>query len=372
MILTGAPLMKNTAAGLCYTSGTTGNPKGVLYSHRSNYLHTLTTIQPNAFNLGTQDIILPAVPMFHANAWGLAFSAPAIGAKLVLPGPKLDGASLYELIEKEGVTVTAGVPTVWQNLLHYMNGNALGFSSLKRVVMGGAACPPNLIEKFQTLDVDVIHAWGMTELSPLGTSGVLDKDMLALPWQEQMRYREKQGRVAVGMDMRIVDDNGSELARDGETSGYLQVKGHSVVASYYKSDESALDEEGFFDTGDIATIDPKGFMRITDRAKDVIKSGGEWISSVEMENTAMSHPGVELAAVIGVPHPTWDERPLLLVKCHDGASVTEEDMKQYIAQSVAKWEVPDAVLFVDQIPLTATGKLHKKVLREQYARDWQW
>lgn len=363
---------ENAAAGLCYTSGTTGNPKGVLYSHRSNYLHTMLTIQPNAFDLGLQDVILPVVPMFHANAWGLAYAAPAIGAKLVLPGIKLDGASLYELIEREGVTVTAGVPTVWQNLLQYMKEGNLGFSSLKRVFIGGSACPPSLIEDFKTLGVDVRNAWGMTELSPLGTSGMLDKEILALPWEKQMEYREKQGRAPVGIDMRIVDDNGEELSHDGETSGYLQVKGHSVVASYYKSDKSALDKEGFFDTGDIATVDPKGFMRITDRAKDVIKSGGEWISSVDMENTVMSHPEVELAAVIGVPHPKWDERPLLIVKCYEDASVTEEDLKQHIAESFAKWEVPDAVQFVDHIPLTATGKLNKKILREQYAEGWQW
>lgn len=363
---------ENAAAGLCYTSGTTGKPKGVLYSHRSNYLHTLITVQPNAFNLGVRDVILLVVPMFHANAWGLTFAAPAVGAKLVLPGLQLDGASLYELMEKEGVTVTAGVPTVWQNLLQYVKKENLGFSSLKRVLVGGAACAPSLIEEFKVLGVDVRPAWGMTELSPLGTSCVLDDDILAMPWAEQMTYRAKQGRVLMGIDMRIVDEGGKELPRDGETSGYLQVRGHSVVASYYKSDTSALDADGFFDTGDIASIDQKGFMQITDRAKDVIKSGGEWISSVDMENTVMSYPGVELAAVIGVAHPKWDERPLLIVQCHEDVSLTSEDLKQHIARSAAKWEVPDAVLFVDHIPLTATGKLDKKLLRKQYAENWQW
>ena len=363
---------ENKAAGLCYTSGTTGNPKGILYSHRSNYLHTMMTIQPNGFSLGMRDVILPVVPMYHANAWGLAFAAPAVGAKLVLPGLKLDGASLYELIENEGVTITAGVPTVWQNLLEYMKINGLGFSSLRRILIGGAACPRNLFDEFKERGVEVGHNWGMTELSPLGTAGVLDSEILDLPWEEQMEYRLKQGRVPMGIDMRIADDDGKELPRDGNSSGYLQVRGHSVAASYYKSDTSALDGDGFFDTGDIATIDPKGFMQITDRAKDIIKSGGEWISSVDMENTVMSHPDVKLAAVIGVPHPKWDERPILIVKCQDGVNVTEEALKVHIAKSAAKWEVPDAVLFVDDIPLTATGKLDKKLLRSKYAENWQW
>ncbi|TQV78935.1 long-chain-fatty-acid--CoA ligase [Exilibacterium tricleocarpae] len=363
---------EQAAAGLCYTSGTTGDPKGVLYSHRSNYLHTMMTIQPNAMNLGIGDVIMPVVPMFHANAWGLAFAAPAVGSKLVLPGARLDGASLYELMENEGVTVTAGVPTVWQNLLQYISEHGLQLSSLKRVLVGGAACPRNVFDDFNALGVEVVHAWGMTELSPLGTCGTMDNEISTLPRAEQMQYRVKQGRVLMGIDIRIVDDKGAELPRDGKTSGFLQVRGHSVVAAYYKKDGSVLDADGFFDTGDIATIDPRGFMRITDRAKDVIKSGGEWISSVDMENTVMSHPGIELAAVIGVPHPKWDERPLLIVKRHPGQSVTAADLQAHIARSAAKWEVPDAVLFVDHIPLTATGKLDKKHLRGQYGASWQW
>lgn len=362
---------ERAAAGLCYTSGTTGNPKGVLYSHRSNYLHTLMILQPDIFNLGSEDVVLPVVPMFHANAWGLTFAAAAVGAKLVLPGLHVDGQSLYELIESEGVTFTAAVPTVWQGLLDYIESNDLYFSTLKEIMVGGAACSEALFLAFRKRGVEVQHNWGMTETSPLGTSSSSSAVMASLPEAEQLTLRLKQGRVPIGVDMRIVNEEGGSLARDGQTNGYLQVKGHSVVSRYYRADEDSLDGEGFFDTGDVATIDGAGYMSIMDRAKDVIKSGGEWISSVAIENSVLDHPAVSLAAVIGVPHPKWDERPLLLVQTHEDSEVSVEELQSLLLKKLAKWEVPDVVLFVDDIPLGATGKIDKKVLRERYT-DWTW
>ena len=359
---------ENTAAGLCYTSGTTGDPKGVLYSHRSNYLHTLMTLQQDVMALSIKDVVLPVVPMFHANAWGITFSAPAVGAKLVMPGAKMDGESIYELLESEGVTFSAAVPTVWQMLLQHIRANNLRFSTLKRVVIGGSACPEAIIRAFhEDYGVDVIHAWGMTETSPMGTLGSLPPEQAAMPFDEQVPYRLKQGRSPAGIELKLVDDEEKPLPHDGTTFGRLKIKGNTVAAAYFKgAGGDILDAEGFFDTGDVATLDQAGFMQITDRAKDVIKSGGEWISSIEIENIAMGHPKVLLAAVIGVAHPKWDERPLLLVKVKDGEQSDKAEMLAHLEGKIAKWWTPDDVLFVDEIPLGATGKIDKKVLRVRH------
>jgi fatty-acyl-CoA synthase len=360
---------EESACGLCYTSGTTGNPKGVLYSHRSNFLHTLLTLQADVMGASVRDVMLPVVPMFHANAWGIAFSAPASGAKLVMPGAKMDGASIYELMETEQVTFSAAVPTVWQMLLQHMKAHGLKPTTLKRVVIGGAACPASLIRTFHDdYGVEVCHAWGMTETSPLGTLGSMTPEVAALPFDQQMPYRLKQGRPPAGIELKLADDQGRRLPHDGRTPGRLMVRGAIVAGAYFKGEGGdILDEEGFFDTGDVATIDPEGFMQITDRAKDVIKSGGEWISSIEIENMAVGHPKAELAAVIGVKHPKWDERPLLLVKLKPGESATREEFLDYLAPKLARWQLPDDVLFVDSIPLGATGKIDKKALRAEYA-----
>jgi fatty-acyl-CoA synthase len=359
---------ENTAAGLCYTSGTTGDPKGVLYSHRANYLHTLLTLQQDVMALSIRDVILPVVPLFHANAWGITFSAPAVGAKLVMPGSKMDGESIYELLETEGVTFSAAVPTVWQMLLQHIQPRGLKFSTLKRVVIGGSACPEAIIRTFHDdYGVDVIHAWGMTETSPMGTLGSLPPEQAALPFDQQIPYRLKQGRAPAGIQLKLTDDEGKRLPYDGETFGRLKIKGNTVAARYFKgAGGDILDDEGFFDTGDVATIDEAGFMQITDRAKDVIKSGGEWISSIEIENLAMGHPKALLAAVIGVAHPKWDERPLLLVKLKEGETATKGEFLQWLDGKIAKWWTPDDVVFVDDIPLGATGKIDKKVLRARH------
>ncbi len=359
---------ENDACGLCYTSGTTGNPKGVLYSHRSNVLHALACGNADAFGLRSFDSVLPVVPLFHANAWSLVFSAPIVGAKLVMPGMKLDGQSVHELLETEGVTFTAAVPTVWLMLLQYLEKEGKKLSTLKRVAIGGSACPRAMIEKFEDdYGVEVMHAWGMTEMSPLGTLGSFKAGMESLPREERIQQKLKQGRPPYTVDMKITGDDAKPLPHDGKAFGNLKVRGPAVAAGYFKGEGGViLDEDGWFDTGDVSTLDPRGFMQITDRAKDVIKSGGEWISSIDLENTAVGHPAVLEAAVIGVAHPKWDERPLLVVVRKPGAEVTKEELFDYMKDKVAKWWLPDDVVFVDEIPHTATGKIQKLTLRERF------
>jgi 3-(methylthio)propionyl---CoA ligase len=357
---------EHTASSLCYTSGTTGNPKGVLYSHRSTVLHTLASALPDALNLSASDAVLPVVPMFHVNAWGLPYSACLVGAKLVFPGPGLDGKSLHELFESEGVTVSAGVPTVWQGLLAHVSGNHLKFSTMRRTIIGGSACPPAMMSAFEdTYGVQVIHAWGMTELSPIGTVGILKGHQQTLPVEQRRAIQAKQGRGVFGIDMKIVGEDGAELPWDGKASGELLVRGHWVVEQYIKGDKSPL-VNGWFPTGDVATIDADGFMNITDRAKDVIKSGGEWIGSIDIENIAMAHPAVAMAACIAARHPKWDERPLLVVVKKPNADVSKAELLAFFEGKIAKWWTPDDVVFVDAIPLGATGKMLKNRLREQF------
>jgi len=355
------------AAGLCYTSGTTGDPKGVLYSHRSNFLHTLITLQRDVMGLSALDTVLAVVPMFHANAWGLAFSCPAVGAKLVMPGAKMDGASIHELLETEEVTFSAAVPTVWQMLLQHMQATNAKLTTLKRVVIGGSAVPEALVRTFNDdYGVEVVHAWGMTETSPLGTLSTMTPEVTKLPYEQQLAYRLKQGRPPAGVELKLTDDDDKPQPHDGKTFGRLKIRGPFIVREYFKgAGGKILDEDGYFDTGDVATIDQYGFMQITDRAKDVIKSGGEWISSIDIENIAVGHPKCALAAVIGVVHPKWDERPLLLVKLKDGVEATKEEFLQFLDGKIAKWWMPDDVLFVDDIPLGATGKIDKKLIRQR-------
>ncbi|HJW11567.1 MAG TPA: 3-(methylthio)propionyl-CoA ligase [Albitalea sp.] len=357
---------ENTASSLCYTSGTTGNPKGVLYSHRSTVLHSVAAALPDALNCASRDTILPVVPMFHVNAWGLPYIACMVGAKLVFPGPALDGKSLHELFESEQVTLSAGVPTVWQGLLSHVEANDLHFSSMKRTIIGGSTCPPAMLRIFQEeYGVQVIHAWGMTELSPVGTVCVLKGSQRDLPIEQRYALQGKQGRVVFGVDMKIVGDDGRELPWDGQASGELMVRGPWIVERYLKAAESPL-INGWFPTGDVATIDADGFMQITDRAKDVIKSGGEWIGSIDLENIAMAHPKVAMAACIAAHHPKWDERPLLVVVKKPNAELTREDLLAFFDGKIAKWWTPDDVVFVDAIPLGATGKMLKNKLREQF------
>ena len=357
---------ENTASSMCYTSGTTGNPKAALYSHRSTLLHAYASALPDSMAMSARDSVLPVVPMFHVNAWGIPYSAAMVGAKLVFPGPALDGKSVYELIEAEGVTFAAGVPTVWQMLLGHMKPAGLKFSALTRTVIGGSACPPAMIDAFrEDYGVDVLHAWGMTELSPLGTVCTLKNKHLKMPADAQMKIRMKQGRCIYGIEMKIVDSEGRALPHDGKSSGDLLVKGPWVIASYYKAEGGSPLVDGWFPTGDVATIDADGFMQITDRSKDVIKSGGEWISSIDIENIAMAHPAVAMAACIGVFHPKWDERPIVCVVKKPGAEVTREALLAFYEGKTAKWQIPDDAVFVGAIPLGATGKMLKTKLREQ-------
>ena len=357
---------ENTASSMCYTSGTTGHPKAALYSHRSTVLHAYATALPDVMGLSARDSALPVVPMFHVNAWGLPYSAAMVGCKLVFPGPALDGKSVYELMEGEKVTFAAGVPTVWQMLLGHVAQNKLKFSTLKRTVIGGSACPPAMIDTFRNdYGVDVLHAWGMTEMSPLGTLCTLKEKHRELPEDQQMAIRLKQGRAIFGVDMKIVGANGEELPWDGRTYGDLYVKGSWILDKYFKGEGGDPLRDGWFPTGDVATIDADGFMQITDRSKDVIKSGGEWISSIDIENTAMAHPAVAMAACVGMPHPKWDERPIVVVTLKPGAEVTRDELLAFYEGKVAKWQVPDDVVFVDSIPIGATGKMLKTKLREQ-------
>ena len=362
---------ENTAAGMCYTSGTTGNPKGVVYSHRSNVLHSLMACQPDAMGVASSDVILPVVPMFHANCWGLALTSPLVGATLVMPGAKLDGASIYELLNEYRVTFSAAVPTVWLMLLQYLEANNAKLPYLRKVVIGGSACPRAMTQAFQDVyGVEVCHAWGMTEMSPLGTLGSLKPEYAGLTGEARLDVQDKQGHPPFGVEMKIADDNGRTLPNDGKTFGRLKVRGASIARAYFKEGD-ILDDDGFFDTGDVSTIDPYGYMQITDRAKDVIKSGGEWISSIDLENLAVGHPKVAEAAVIGVAHPKWDERPLLIIVIKKDQAAGKDDILGFMQGKIAKWWMPDDVVFVDEIPHTATGKIQKIALRERF-KDYVW
>lgn len=363
---------ENAAATLCYTSGTTGDPKGVLYSHRSTLLHSYAVSLPDAACLSAHDVALPVVPMFHANAWGIVYAAPLVGAKLVLPGPRLDGQSLYELFEREQVTHASGVPTVWQGLLAHVRAHGLRFSSLRRTLIGGAAIPSSMLRAFEVdYGVDVSHGWGMTEMSPVGTMGALKRKHAADSPEQRLAVKAKQGRVLPGVDLKVVDGDGRELPWDGKSAGELYARGPWVARDYFKNQRSGVLRDGWFPTGDVATIDADGYMLITDRSKDLIKSGGEWISSIEIEDIAMSHPAVAMAACIGVRHPKWDERPLLVVVQKPDARLTRAEILAYFAPKVAKWQVPEDVVFVDAIPLGPTGKMLKSKLRQQF-RDYRW
>ena len=358
---------ENTAAGMCYTSGTTGNPKGVLYSHRSNVLHGLMANTSDMKGYSSRDVVMPVVPMFHANCWAMAFAAPIAGASLVMPGAKLDGASVFELLERYKVTCTAAVPTVWLMLLQHLEATGSKLPHLRKVVIGGSACPRAMAKTFQDVyGVEVIHAWGMTEMSPLGTACTLKPEYAALGGDARLDIQQKQGQSPFMVEMKITDDAGNRLPWDGKTFGRLKVRGPSVARAYYKDADTILDGEGFFDTGDVATIDRHGYMQVTDRAKDVIKSGGEWISSIDLENLAVGHPKVAEAAVIGVKHPKWDERPLLVIVLKKDQTATRDEILRFLQGKVASWWMPDEVVFLDEIPHTATGKIQKTVLRERF------
>ena len=363
---------ENTAAGMCYTSGTTGHPKGVVYSHRSNVLQALSATQPDAFGLSSRDVVMPVVPLFHANGWSIAFSAPMAGASMVMPGMKLDGASIYEMLTAYKVSCTAAVPTIWLMLLQYLEASAGRLPDLKRVVIGGSACPRAIAQKFQDgYGVEVIHAWGMTEMSPLGSLCTLKPEYASLTGEARLDIQQKQGHPPFMVEMKIEDDAGRPMPWDGKSFGRLMVRGPAVARAYYKGDgDGILDRDGFFDTGDVATIDPYGYMQITDRSKDVIKSGGEWISSIDLENLAVGHPKVAEAAVIGIRHPKWGERPLLVVVMKKGESIGKDDMLGYMRGKIANWWIPDDVVFVEEIPHTATGKIQKTTLRERF-RDYR-
>ena len=366
---------ENTAAALCYTSGTTGNPKGALYSHRSTVLHTMSICLADGLALNPSEVILPAVPMFHVNAWGIPYGCAMSGTKLVLPGSRYDGEAMYELLENEGVTVTAGVPTIWMLLLEHMRKNGLRFSRSIRFVIGGAAAPLAMIRAFEEeFDCPVFHAWGMTEMSPVGTTGSMLPRIAGLPAEERYRYKAKQGRAIYGVEMKIVDDSGTPLPHDGKAFGELLVRGPWVISSYYEDDAAtaaAFDADGWFRTGDIATIDPDGHLQIVDRSKDLIKSGGEWISSIDLENAAAAHPALARVAVIGLPHPKWQERPLLVAVAADGGAPDKGEILEFLAGRVADWWLPDDVQFVDELPLTATGKVSKRELRRRF-ENYRW
>ena len=359
---------EDTASSLCYTSGTTGDPKGVLYQHRTNVLHTLITMNKDAMGMGASDVVLPVVPMFHANAWGLTFSCPATGANMIMPGAGMDGASIFELLDTEKVTITAAVPTVWLGLLQHLQTNDLKLPHLKKVIIGGSAVPEAILRAFEhDYDVEVIHAWGMTETSPLGTLGTLPPHLEEKDVDTRMKQKLKQGRPPFGVELRVVDEDGKVMGHDGATSGKLQVRGAAIAGGYFKgAGGNVLDEDGFFDTGDVAHIDEFGTIQITDRAKDVIKSGGEWISSIDLENISIGHPKVANAAAIGVYHPKWDERPLLIVQAKEGESPTKDELLANLEGKIAKWWMPDDVQFIDSIPLGATGKINKLALRDQF------
>ncbi len=354
-------------SSLCYTSGTTGNPKGVQYTHRTTVIHSIAGNQPDGLAVSARDVVLPVVPMFHVNAWGVPYIAAGVGAKLVLPGPGLDGASLVRLIDGEKVTLALGVPTIWLGLLAALEESGSKAESLKRTVVGGSALPPSMIPEFRDkYGVDLIHAWGMTETSPLGTINHLLQKHEALSADARAKIRLGQGRPPYGVELRIVDEEGKVLPEDGKTQGDLQIRGHWIVESYFKAGKTALTEDGWFDTGDVATLDADGYMVIRDRSKDIIKSGGEWISTVELENIAMAHPGVAMAAVIAAKHKKWDERPVLLVVRAEGDAVSEADLLAYYDGKIASWQVPDKVIFVNSLPLGGTGKVLKNKLREEY------
>jgi fatty-acyl-CoA synthase len=358
---------ENTAAGMCYTSGTTGHPKGVVYSHRSNVLHSLMAAQPDAMDVGARDVVMPVVPMFHANCWGLALTSPIAGATMAMPGSKLDGASIYEMLDTCRVSFTAAVPTVWLMLLQHLEANNLKLPYLKKVVIGGSACPRAMAQKFQDVyGVEVIHAWGMTEMSPLGTLGSLKPEYAGLKGEARLDVQQKQGHSPFCVEMKITDDAGKPMPWDGKTFGRLKVRGPAVARRYFKDDTDILDDEGFFDTGDVGTMDRYGYLNITDRSKDVIKSGGEWISSIELENLAVGHPKVAEAAVIGVRHPKWSERPLLVIVLKEGQTASKDELLAFLDGKIADWWLPDDVVFVREIPHTATGKILKTALRDQF------
>lgn len=362
-------LDESKASSLCYTSGTTGHPKGVLYSHRSTVLHSYATCLPDSFNFSAKDCILPVVPMFHVNAWGTPYAAAMVGCSMVLPGPMLDGASLVQLIDQYQVTNALGVPTIWQGLLTAARQSGSQLKSLQRNVVGGAACPPSMVQAFKDeFQCETIHAWGMTETSPMGVVNQLKAKHLKLDELAQFELRFAQGRPPFGVNIRISDDEKSrtELARDGQTTGHLQIKGHWIVESYFNQFTNTVTEDGWFDTGDMATIDQDGYMMISDRSKDLIKSGGEWISSVELENIAIAHPEIDMVAVIAATHLKWDERPVLIAKKSASSQVTEDTILAFYTDKIAKWQIPDKVIFVDSIPVGGTGKVLKKDLREIY------